>query len=159
MLVDFNPHTSYEVWHDRYTWEDQWIEFQSTHLIRGVTLSMIATALYPQRFQSTHLIRGVTTDVRISQRADADFNPHTSYEVWQPRRWNCSKCCHISIHTPHTRCDLQAMGVNTVEHISIHTPHTRCDSYRERYNAYVYDFNPHTSYEVWQGWSSGRNAS
>ena len=55
----------------------------------------------------------------------------------------------ISIHTPHTRCDLTEEEGNINIEISIQTPHTWCDLIREAFfiisNGY---FNPHTSYEV-----------
>ena len=101
----FNPHTSYEVWPPLVIFMVKGTLFQSTHLIRGVTgvaaaatKAAFAISIHTPhtrcdnlelvnsnnvvKFQSTHLIRGVTSPVGSTGKVLADFNPHTSYEVW-----------------------------------------------------------------------------
>ena len=146
-------------------------------------------------FQSTHLIRGVTIAAFMNVGFGTYFNPHTSYEVWLTQSQLTCYWRLISIHTPHTRCDYKWVSkvrlvVNFNPHtsyevwlflnsalflatsnfnphtsyevwpaykdyigqdvyISIHTPHTRCDLKTPTSPARLTNFNPHTSYEVW----------
>ena len=121
------------------------------------------------KFQSTHLIRGVTKWVHVGRQVHMDFNPHTSYEVWRksyPRSWYLNlyfnphtsyevwldslsgfkaKRPDISIHTPHTRCDVKvAVYVPVFTPISIHTPHTRCDIEEGTSTRYLKNISIHT---------------
>ncbi len=106
--------------------------------------------LLSMQFQSTHLIRGATVYCPVSSQALANFNPRTSYEVRQDLQEWFSSTGKISIHAPHTRCDvytthhpawdakfqsthlirgatemIDRIGLEGM--ISIHAPHTRCD--------------------------------
>ena len=70
-----------------------------------MTSSPLVILTSPGLFQSTHLIRGVTSLI-----------PALDILIY------------ISIHTPHTRCDLIGKVIPWAQLvISIHTPHTRCD--------------------------------
>ena len=109
-----------------------------------------------KKFQSTHPIRGATPAFRRPPRCRY-FNPRTPYGV-RPADTGKRKDHHgISIHAPHTGCDLLVSpdleaeafqsthpirgatrkgGVHVVCHvISIHAPHTGCDGKFD-------DFNP-----------------
>ena len=107
----------------------KWLdEFQSTHLIRGVTRRVRLPSPPDTSFQSTHLIRGVTQpkwyDITVSK---AFQSTHLIRGVTIQHQCDRIISPKISIHTPHTRCD----GTNGV---AIGTT--------------VTNFNPHTSYEV-----------
>ena len=54
----------------------------------------------------------------------------------------------ISIHAPHTRCDLFFSAEIFRNIISIHAPHTRCDRAKKQQAIDTSNFNPRTSYEV-----------
>ena len=103
MQFNFNPRTSYEVRQLAGTEADAFVEFQSTHLLRGATpasqvsnvrytfqsthLLRGATCVflcshdYSSSFQSTHLLRGATHKIRHAKSFIFHFNPRTSYEV------------------------------------------------------------------------------
>ena len=53
----------------------------------------------------------------------------------------------ISIHSPHTRGDCQAMGSEPVSYISIHSPHTRGDTVSRSIREIKRHFNPLPSHE------------
>ena len=155
--------------------QNVFVRFQSTHLIRGVTILRFSMSSYV-KFQSTHLIRGVTFMLYCHCNTTPYFNPHTSYEVTPLILSNSTTTVEISIHTPHTRCDkvqyividdsskisihtphtrcdtLYKLAVWSIEGISIHTPHTRCDKSLLAGTLTKNYFNPHTSYEVWPLW-------
>ena len=60
--------------------------------------------------------------------AAKDFNSRTSYKVRQEASTAFSGSTKISIHAPHTRCDVKALkDTFNSSAISIHAPHTRCD--------------------------------
>ena len=124
------------------------LRFQSTHLIRGVTISFFPPTLAPNISIHTPHTRCDCRNSSARQLAHiiSIHTPHT----------RCDRCYHsslvppcISIHTPHTRCDLYcSCHFHCFLVISIHTPHTRCDrQWRSNRLVYLY-FNPHTSYEV-----------
>ena len=97
----FNPHPSYVGWRIQYTNGICISRFQSTPLIRGVTVHCPAftnqrkisihtphsrgdgianDSDWNGKFQSTPLIRGVTAHVLKMRKRNLDFNPHPSYE-------------------------------------------------------------------------------
>ena len=133
--------------------QNVFVRFQSTHLIRGVTILRFSMSSYV-KFQSTHLIRGVTPLILSNSTTTVEISIHTPHT-------RCDKVQYIviddsskiSIHTPHTRCDtLYKLAVWSIEGISIHTPHTRCDKSLLAGTLTKNYFNPHTSYEVWPLW-------
>ena len=126
----FNPHTSYEVWLAQACFQRVGCPgFQSTHLIRGVTWLSCWIAVWL-----------------------SDFNPHTSYEVWRAWCADSGKLLCISIHTPHTRCDVPFPDVKWLifDHFNPHTSYEVWLWHRLLTPRLTYYFNPHTSYEVWQ---------
>ena len=147
-------------------------EFQSTHLLRGVTIEIIAHI--DELPISIHAPLTRCDCHRMPQSAFRGyFNPRTSYEVrlrdynfilshspfqsthllrgaTRPRaRPNQRK--RISIHAPLTRCDVVVIGQRHRSLIiSIHAPLTRCDLILNGINFRNKNFNPRTSYEVRQ---------
>ena len=108
-------------------------------------------------------------------KTKCNFNPHTSYEVWQDLELQMQALGQISIHTPHTRCDPNAENRRSVRpyfnphtsyevwlnfvrisnasrDISIHTPHTRCDRNCPLYHLFFFGcisiHTPHTRCDV-----------
>ena len=51
--------------------------FQSTHPVRGATITVTGTATYVNPFQSTHPVRGATVITRHAVIAMLNFNPRT----------------------------------------------------------------------------------
>ena len=91
----------------------------------GVRLKHCSKGLLITPFQSTHPIRGATP-------------------ITRPR----APLSHISIHAPHTGCDVD-FSVNFSDLvISIHAPHTGCDRRRAHGGPKRHDFNPRTPYGV-----------
>ena len=80
--------------------------FQSTHPTRGATRAYICCTRYSGKFQSTHPTRGATGTMKSTLAAVRYFNPRTPHGV----RLNLSnprpQCVQISIHAPHTGCDI-----------------------------------------------------
>ena len=126
-------------------------KFQSTHLIRGVTNKSYFGYSFVKTFQSTHLIRGVTRWKRRKICLRKNFNPHTSYEVWQFSWLINIFNAKISIHTPHTRCDI-LLTVEEHTTLTFQSTHLIRGVTRSRWLLWPWRdyFNPHTSYEVWQ---------
>ncbi len=56
------------------------------------------------------------------------FNPRTPYGVRLGRWGILYFVVHISIHAPHTECDMHLLARWWTLLISIHAPHTECDS-------------------------------
>ena len=124
-LVYFNPHTSYEVWHEAlldfaisvgisiHTPHTRCDYFYPDYLRQPLANFNPHTSyeVWPGRtraailfqiggFQSTHLIRGVTRDVCWIRRPPAGyFNPHTSYEVWPIKSWKRLRVLYFNPHT------------------------------------------------------------
>ena len=125
------------------------VVFQSTPLIRGETTvrkaikSLIDISIHsphtrgdrgwPDRhgkrgFQSTPLIRG-ETHTYVTRAILSDFNPLPSYEGRRAGAQLFFAPLTISIHSPHTRGDTQALQPEpSTGRISIHSPHTRGDA-------------------------------
>ena len=96
--------------------------FQSTHPLRGATLSCKYSALVSHRFQSTHPLRGATFAGQ--------------YQAWLYR---------ISIHAPLAGCDrvTQRLWLG-FKLISIHAPLAGCDRAHCVHRHAVAYFNPRT---------------
>ena len=80
---NFNPHTSYEVWHFNIPYIIDKLRLISIHTPHTRCDRKVGiTSWYAELFQSTHLIRGVTFIIAGYLEVSSNFNPHTSYEVW-----------------------------------------------------------------------------
>ena len=123
----FNPLPSYEGRPGvaRSTWQ-AWISIHSPHTRGDSHLRHQSDSF---RFQSTPLIRGETGGGTAVFCPPNYFNPLPSYEG--RRLWVISHAnpTLISIHSPHTRGDTQALQPEpSTGRISIHSPHTRGDA-------------------------------
>ena len=117
--------------------------FQSTHPVRGATVSRISGRFWI-RFQSTHPVRGATVDVIQIVNVVVFQSTHPvrgATESLLPARSTVG----ISIHAPRAGCD-------TVHHcypagmypISIHAPRAGCDRQPPQKRALCPNFNPRT---------------
>ena len=150
--------------------------FQSTHLIRGVTVLGAIKGSTEDGFQSTHLIRGVTSLTPAQYPHQCHFNPHTSYEVW---RLHFISHSHNLNFNPHTSYEVWRRPPTLLMPIKQNfNPHTSYEvwlvvsslsssmfsifqsthlirgvtSWVSLYQSHLWNFNPHTSYEVWPDW-------
>ena len=97
----------------------------SMHPTRGATMSQ-RLSLSWLSFQSTHLTRGATKTRLKRIRQKLDFNPRTSHEV---RPYQAEIQAHQQNFNPRTSHEVRlsdSIGSASVN-ISIHAPHTRCD--------------------------------
>ena len=117
--------------------------FQSTHPVRGATVSRISGRFWI-RFQSTHPVRGATVDVIQIVNVVVFQSTHPvrgATESLLPARSTVG----ISIHAPRAGCD-------TVHHcypagmypISIHAPRAGCDCREPDRADRGRNFNPRT---------------
>ena len=106
LFINFNPRTSCEVRPELVLPSSNHpCRFQSTHLLRGATLSF-AVKITSLGFQSTHLLRGATASVRKQL-------PHALFQSTHLLRGATTAFSRkaytvtISIHAPLARCDKQ----------------------------------------------------
>ena len=100
----FNPRTPCGVRRIMFLSSKLMFAFQSTHPMRGATV-VPRVGLSRWKFQSTHPMRGATNGYY-----SLAFNSE------------------ISIHAPHTGCDMFGENAIYISGISIHAPHTGCDA-------------------------------
>ena len=102
--------------------------FQSTHPLRGATLTSPYSFLTCSTFQSTHPLRGATADAPRVAALIRNFNPRTPCGV---RLYNTSERANvasISIHAPLAGCDKNLKTDQMYAEISIHAPLAGCDA-------------------------------
>ena len=76
------------------------------------------------KFQSTHPIRGATRNVIRISRHGYNFNPRTPYGVRLNTFQRKCSLIHISIHAPHTGCDVFALlQLGQSRHFNPRTPY------------------------------------
>ena len=124
------------------------IRFQSTHPLRGATLSD-SRMFSSVGFQSTHPLRGATSQFNRLCKQPYHFNPRTPcgvrpltarcpliailFQSTHPLRGATSLLCHderllgISIHAPLAGCDYSPRNLTPASAISIHAPLAGCD--------------------------------
>ena len=98
--------------------------FQSTHPTRGAT-GHTRVIIVAYTFQSTHPTRGATRQ-------------HGNRRV----------IAHVSIHAPHTGCDIINAVLCGLVGVSIHAPHTGCDQFAHGLLTTPPRFNPRTPHGV-----------
>ena len=119
------------------------ILFQSTHPLRGATMSACVNSLI-QAFQSTHPLRGATRTPPSRTHRTADFNPRTPCGV----RQNMAECTIADLQCQSTHplrgATSTLSSAPACESISIHAPLAGCDASHRRDNARHGYFNPRT---------------
>ena len=109
-------------------------------------------------FQSTHLLRGATCSV-ILLHPLYDVSIHAPLARCDIRHPVFLDPLVVSIHAPLARCDLSDISACLVSHVSIHAPLARCDSWCRDHNSSLMCFNPRTSCEVRPGTSHTRSCT
>ena len=98
VIMNFNPHPSYEVWQARSFVLRTQPRFQSTSFIRRMT-GEASKRRYPgSKFQSTSFIRRMTPRGLDPAVGRGNFNPHPSYEGWPLIIWFSARECDFNPH-------------------------------------------------------------
>ena len=97
--------------------------FQSTHPVRGATLSM-TDAAPPRTFQSTHPVRGATCPTKATSGLTVSFNPRTPCGVRHASgaRSRCGTLCF----NPRTPCGVRRLGSRCRSGTTCFNPRTPC---------------------------------
>ena len=100
--------------------------FQSTHPLRGATLTSAAISRSCRRFQSTHPLRGAT-ESRRSPAETGLISIHAPLAGCDRRTCHADVTDQISIHAPLAGCDQPGWQDQEAGWISIHAPLAGCD--------------------------------
>ena len=107
-------------------------------------------------FQSTHLLRGATLTVCRGRRSSC-ISIHAPLARCDITADCIASNISISIHAPLARCDKKPSSSARIQIISIHAPLARCDcTYGSRIPWKAENFNPRTSCEVRPAQAPGR---
>ena len=117
--------------------------FQSTHPVRGATISQIPT-VPTALFQSTHPVRGATASRLTILSSVSDFNPRTPCGVRRNHARAGRGNAVISIHAPRAGCDSSSKPQARLLFISIHAPRAGCDFALHASACALPHFNPRT---------------
>ena len=146
---DFNPHASCEAWQQLTSGTTDFMAFQSTRLMRGVTYLKTGDRQPDLNFNPHASCEAWQRFIINKTNGFSDFNPHASCEAWHVSLGACAcksrfqstrlmrgvtrsnspffAFSMISIHTPHARRDPKKSYIHASSFISIHTPHARRD--------------------------------
>ena len=106
-LGNFNPPTPCGVGREIAVHTLRTAEFQSTHPVRGGTIS--SRPFFPQAsFQSTHPVRGGTAGLNPILAVNGDFNPPTPCGVGRLHTHHLRRINTISIHPPRAGWDFSS---------------------------------------------------
>ena len=117
-------------------------QFQSTHPMQGATIPLRAISMRTL-FQSTHPLRRATRYLSESngRGAISIHAPHTGCDL--PHLFH-GDLTPISIHAPHAGCDIYLHFLSIDKFISIHAPLAGCDQKGQARRGLQRHFNPRT---------------
>ena len=120
------------------------MRFQSTHPVRGATVTAGISSVVALRFQSTHPVRGATKYPITRRKDHYDFNPRTPCGVRPTNLQSQIDQLKISIHAPRAGCDVYIHIKVGGFGISIHAPRAGCDCIKAKQTVTTTNFNPRT---------------